>query len=116
MPKLSLRDLFWTVTLAAVLVAWWMDHSRLQKRLQAQTYPVKIFSLVNAKADELAGVVRAMYAGDRDYLVIASDARTNSLIVSGPEAKLAVVEAILLRLDQPGVNPSGSSDQPSPAE
>jgi hypothetical protein len=29
MPKLSLRDLFWFVTLCAVLVAWLVDHHAL---------------------------------------------------------------------------------------
>jgi hypothetical protein len=31
MPKLFLRDLFAVVTLAAVLLAWWLDHRRLTK-------------------------------------------------------------------------------------
>jgi cell division protein FtsL len=29
MAKLTLRDLFWFVALCAVLVAWWVDRSRL---------------------------------------------------------------------------------------
>jgi hypothetical protein len=28
-PHFTIRDVFWTITLAAVLVAWWMDHHRL---------------------------------------------------------------------------------------
>ncbi len=31
MPKLTLRDLFWLLTLAAVLMAWWVDHRRLKE-------------------------------------------------------------------------------------
>jgi hypothetical protein len=31
MAKLTLRDLFWLVTLAVVLVAWWVDRSRLAR-------------------------------------------------------------------------------------
>jgi hypothetical protein len=33
MPKLTLRDLFAVVTLAAVLVAWWLDHRRLSREI-----------------------------------------------------------------------------------
>jgi hypothetical protein len=35
MPKLTLRDLFAVMTLAAVLLAWWMDHRR-QAKSQAE--------------------------------------------------------------------------------
>jgi hypothetical protein len=34
MPKLTLRDLFAIVTLAAVLMAWWVDRSRLVEELE----------------------------------------------------------------------------------
>jgi hypothetical protein len=27
-PKLTLRDLFWLVLVAAILCAWWLDHRR----------------------------------------------------------------------------------------
>jgi len=82
-------------------LAWWLDHSRLQRRLQAQNYQIKVFSLSHAQADELAIVVRRTYAADKDNPVdISSDARTNSVIVRGPEAKLAEVAATVMRLDQ----------------
>jgi hypothetical protein len=29
MPKLTLRDLFAVVTIVAILIAWWLDRSRL---------------------------------------------------------------------------------------
>jgi hypothetical protein len=32
--KFSIRDLLWLTLLAAVLVAWWMDRSRLAERLR----------------------------------------------------------------------------------
>jgi hypothetical protein len=101
MPKLTLRDLFAVLTIVAILVAWWLDHSRLQRRLQAQSYQIRIFSLSSAKSDEIAGVIREMYAGDKDNpLDIASDTRTNAVIVRGPEGMLSEVEATLMRLDQ----------------
>lgn len=101
MPKLTLRDLFAVVTIVALALGWWVDHSRLQKRLLAQNYQIKIFPLAYAQADAFAGVVREMYAGDKDNtLDVASDARTNSIIVRGPEVKLAEVEATVIRLDQ----------------
>jgi hypothetical protein len=31
MPKLTLRDLFWLVLVAAILCAWWLDRQRAYK-------------------------------------------------------------------------------------
>jgi len=30
----SIRDLFWVLTLAAVLTAWWLDHRRLRAGME----------------------------------------------------------------------------------
>ena len=35
MPKLTLRDLFAVVTIAAILVAWWLDHARFSKEIES---------------------------------------------------------------------------------
>jgi hypothetical protein len=35
MPKLTLRDLFAVVTIAAILAAWWADRSRLAREIEA---------------------------------------------------------------------------------
>lgn len=31
--KLSIRDFLWLMVVAAIATAWWLDHSRCQKRL-----------------------------------------------------------------------------------
>jgi hypothetical protein len=45
MPKLTLRDLFAVVTIAAVLVAWWVDHRRLTMEAILQSEENAILAL-----------------------------------------------------------------------
>jgi hypothetical protein len=45
MPKLTLRDLFAVVTMVALALGWWVDRSRLVKRLErleAASHPMTI--------------------------------------------------------------------------
>jgi hypothetical protein len=58
---------------------------------------VKIFSLQHLKADEAAQAVAAIVTGP----TVAVDRRTNSIIASGLNGELDVLEALLQRLDQP---------------
>jgi hypothetical protein len=37
MAKMTLRDLFAIVTIAAILVAWWVDHRRMVEELERQS-------------------------------------------------------------------------------
>ena len=60
---------------------------------------VKIFALENASADAAAAVIRELADGESAELKVSVDSRTNSLIVGGKKEQLAVIEAILLRLD-----------------
>jgi hypothetical protein len=100
MPKLTLRDLFAVMTIVAVLIAWWVDHRRMERQLQAWKYETKAFQLTNTKSDDLAAVLRKLYEGDLDSpLAFASDARTNTVIVRGPAGKISEVEKTLLQLD-----------------
>jgi type II secretory pathway component GspD/PulD (secretin) len=59
---------------------------------------VKIFSLKNAQAPDLAKVL-SVVASDKSVR-IAVDARTNSLIAAGSASELAAIEALVLRLDE----------------
>jgi hypothetical protein len=59
---------------------------------------LKMFSLQNAKAAELAKVVGKIF--DRRPLRITADERTNSLLASGTPGELAEVEAVVTRLDE----------------
>ena len=66
---------------------------------------VKVFSLQHARAIEAAEVLRLVY--DNGPSKIVPDARTNSVIITGPVAQLEEIEALLLKLDEGGpANPN----------
>jgi multidrug resistance efflux pump len=61
---------------------------------------IRVFSLVNATASEMANVVDALLSDEVGGLAI--DKRTNSLIVRAPSGDtLQVIEALLMKLDEP---------------
>ena len=63
----------------------------------------KVFALQHAQATEVAEVLKQVY--DRGPTKIVPDARTNSVIVTGPEAQVREIEALLLKLDEAGQVP-----------
>ena len=60
-------------------------------------YSVKVFRLQHAEAVEILKTVVAALAPEGS---VAADKRTNSIIATGPEEELKVIEAVLLRLDE----------------
>ncbi|MCH7990621.1 MAG: hypothetical protein IID46_15885, partial [Planctomycetes bacterium] len=58
---------------------------------------IKMFHLENADADRTVGLIQNLIGRD---VTIAADARTNSLIATGPKDRLAVIEAMVLQLDK----------------
>lgn len=72
----------------------------------------KIFHLQHASASELREVLLQLAAADIKLVV---DERTNVIIVSGSAASLAELEAIALRLDEPGSAAEGKGPAPKPA-
>ncbi|EAQ77963.1 secretin N-terminal domain-containing protein [Blastopirellula marina] len=94
---------------------------RLDSQPSAESQ-IKVFTIVNGDATQLATMLETLFgldegttqgqqpfaigAGGDNTLVpirFSVDSRTNSIIASGPASSLAVVEAILLRLDQDDV-------------
>ena len=72
------------------------DESRPQ--ISQSGVEVKIFSFANANAAEAAEVARQLIPEDRAQ--IATDARTNSVVVQGRAEDLDTLTAIFLRLDE----------------
>lgn len=95
---------------------------RLDSQPSAESQ-IKVFTIVNGDATQLATMLETLFGvgaqgnnqgqlpfsvgagGDGSLIPIrfSVDARTNSIIASGSAAELAIVEAILLRLDQDDV-------------
>ena len=59
---------------------------------------VKIFRLMDAKAEVLATILQGVFVGEN--LQIAADARTNSIIARGDEKTLKILYGILAGLDE----------------
>lgn len=72
---------------------------------------LKVFSLVHIEAKTAASIIAQLYGGA--WLTVAAEKRTKALLVRGDAAKLAEVEALLLRLD--GKPTGGTAFKSSPA-
>jgi type II secretion system protein D len=76
----------------------------------------RVFPLVNAAADRAVRVLQDLFSQrekvaalrPEDRLVVSTDARTNSLIVSSSARSLAVVETLLKTIDAKDASPSVS--------
>jgi hypothetical protein len=63
-------------------------------------WQVKVFSVHRRDVDELIKALSALFPhGPTSQVYFASDSRTKSIIARGTASDLAVVEAILLRLN-----------------
>jgi len=58
---------------------------------------LKVFSLVNADATTIAETILELFDGDDAKISV--DPRTNSIVATGSEGTLEVIEALILRLD-----------------
>src|SRR5438552_1031285 len=94
--RFIIRDLFWIILLAAVLVAWWLDHRELTKESLGT---LTVYSLLNADAKQTAEAVQAIYAGDRNVRVVA-ETKANRVIVNAPTRQSEEIQAIIMKLDE----------------
>ncbi|MCH8149923.1 MAG: hypothetical protein IH987_18410 [Planctomycetes bacterium] len=68
----------------------------------------KVFKLVNADAESVVRIVSIVVPEvERETLRVAADRRTNIVFASGFEQDLAVLEALILRLDQGNASKDG---------
>jgi hypothetical protein len=66
--RLSLRDLFWLILVAAVITTWWIDHSKLADQLAFYQTPKPAVTLATVTA-----VVVATNNGDLLEVSVGSD-------------------------------------------
>lgn len=86
-----------------VVMASASEHSRLEKLIRdldvgAPQEEIKVFSLLHVEAGTMLEAVSAI--GGSEKVKLAVDPRSNSLLAAGPARDLAVIEAILTRLDK----------------
>jgi len=80
-------------------------HTRVKELLQRLDIPadtlrgiqLKVFSLAYADAATIAETILELFHGDDAKISV--DPRTNSIVATGSEGTLAVIEALILRLD-----------------
>lgn len=68
---------------------------------------MKVFTLVNVEANAIWDVVSEI--ANNSNVRVAVDPRTNSLLAAGNERDLAVIEALLMKLDAEPSSPAGKS-------
>jgi hypothetical protein len=59
---------------------------------------IKVFSLSNSDANSMLGLIQSIVGNTK--VKIAVDPIVNRLVAAGPESKLKVIEALLMRLDE----------------
>ena len=92
-----------------VLAAWLLSAAFAAAQDADSTVKTQPFALRNARAAEMAGVLRTVFGekpGDRPRIGIGVDERTNQLIVSASAPMLADVAKLLQALDGPAA-PAG---------
>jgi Bacterial type II/III secretion system short domain len=100
-----------------IVIASRSEHKRLADLLKVIDTPpeteanqMKVFQLVHSDVQSMGRVIQMIIPEkDKSKVYFAADQRTNSLLVSGPEDSLKVIEAVLERLD---VKAPSLSEQP----
>ena len=100
------------VAIAAFAICFYVAEAAAQQLAGASESPVevKVFALANASSPELISVLTPIFKDEKVRLT--ADKRTNSLIVLARRDVLALVEALLLRLDEA---PKGRREDPTGA-
>jgi hypothetical protein len=111
----QLRTTVASVSIAVGLLLAATDIARAQAPAPSRPEPsIKVFTLVNAKAHDMATVLVSVIKDGR----VAVDERTNAIILSGDAEALRIAEALIMRLDAEAASkqdpPQGRPGVPSP--
>jgi Bacterial type II/III secretion system short domain len=95
--RFSIRDLLWLTALAAVAVAWWLDHRAFVTRDDpvAETY-----SLKNTASKDVGGILQSVFA-NTPGVQIAVDMDRNSVIVLARPTRQVEIRGFIDELDRP---------------
>ncbi len=78
-----------------------LEDEIVRTRRPPSNLEIKIFSIANGNARDLTDALEDLFGEDpASPIYVACDPRTNSVIVRGPPKELAMVEAMMLRLDR----------------
>jgi hypothetical protein len=99
--RVRLSILFAILTIAAIALAWWVDHRRLTRLLGPTEKVVTVYRLRYIDATEIAATFTKMYGDQR----IAPDAGRNGIVVFANDETHKQIELLLPLLDQPRRTP-----------
>lgn len=75
---------------------------------------IKVIPLSDAKAGEVADVLRDLYGGSEPTIFFSADERGNQLLVRGPGSQIQVVELLIPRLEESARESALAAAVPSP--
>jgi hypothetical protein len=91
----------------------------IRKELKAQTpkVEIKVFALKHAKAAHVARLLQELLGGKTGKTIhIVFDQVTNSVIIQATPEHLRLVEAVVIRLDEPTAEPKGKASEQAPTK
>ena len=62
---------------------------------------LRVIRLQNSQADELAKLLKEVFAGNQGRVSVSADVRSNSLIVNADPDTVKAIQALIVRLDEP---------------
>ena len=95
-PRVRLSTLLLIVTVAACLLAWWLDHQRLASQINTAEPIIIVYRLQYLEAEDVSKIIQDAY---KDQM-LGVDANSNSLIVTATPDVHQKLELQLRTLDQ----------------
>jgi hypothetical protein len=107
--QLRLSTLLLLVAIAALAAGWFADRRRLEHEIQSLRRETHVIQLKFVSSDHAAGTLKEML-GAASHVALASDARSNCIVVTGSTRDIDSVKEVLANLDQTTITaPAGAT-------
>ena len=96
-PRFTIASLLVLLTLAAVLLAWMLDHQRLKSQIHENLNETTgVYRLSNTSAAEAIKEIAPLFTSEK----ISCEPQSNSVIVCASPAETAKIELMLRYIDR----------------
>ena len=99
--RFTIRDLLWLTALAAVFVAWWLDHRTQHNRYQVliNDQPTVVgYQIRKADPESVVNTLKTILAGAPDVR-LAADTKGKHVVAIAHDSQHAVIRALIIKLD-----------------